>query len=91
MGDALAGLPLGQVSAGALVAIVVLLILTGRLVPRQQLLDTRADRDQWHTAADDWQATATKLGMSVERLLVHAETTTHALGEIQSVLERGLR
>lgn len=88
MGDLLAGLPLGQLSAGALVTIIVIMILTGRLVTRQQLLDVQADRDRWHTAADGWQATATQNGISNEKLLVLAETTNHALVEIQQAGRR---
>ena len=51
--DPLAGLPIGQVSAGALVGLVVLLILVGRLVPRQALLDMREDRDKWRGTAEE--------------------------------------
>jgi hypothetical protein len=86
--DPLVGLPLGQFSAGALVGLVVLLILMGRLVPRQSLLDMREDRDKWRTTAEDWQRAATQLGMSMEKLLVLAETTNHALHEIQELAAR---
>lgn len=85
MADLLTGLPLGQLSAGALVALIVLMILTGRLVTRQQLLDVQADRDRWHDAADAWQRTATQQGISNEKLLVLADTTNHALVEIQEL------
>jgi hypothetical protein len=78
------GLPVGQISAGALVALVVLLILTGRLVPRQQMLDLRADRDKWEASATKWQEVASTQGMTLERLLEYAETSNHALTEIQS-------
>lgn len=87
--DPLAGLPVGQLSAGALVGLVVLLILVGRLVPRQSLLDMREDRDKWRTSAEDWQKAALQLGMSMEKLLVLAETTHHALVEIQELASRG--
>jgi hypothetical protein len=86
--DPLAGLPIGQFSAGALVGLVVLLILVGRLVPRQSLQDMREDRDKWRTTAEDWQRAATQLGMSMEKLLVLAETTNHALHEIQELAAR---
>lgn len=83
--------PIGQIGAGALVTIIVLLILTGRLVTRRQLEDVQADRDHWRTAAESWQSMATKLGMSVEgltasveRLTVSAEASTHALEQIQA-------
>jgi len=86
--DPLVGLPIGQFSAGALVALVVLLILVGRLVPRQSLLDMREDRDKWRQTAEDWQKTATQLGMSMEKLLTAAELTNHALTEIQELAQR---
>jgi hypothetical protein len=76
-------LPLGQVSAGALVALIVLLILRGWLVPRRQLLDVMEDRDKWRSSSEEWQKSATALGMSVEKLVSLAETTNHALTEIQ--------
>jgi hypothetical protein len=92
--DALAGLPVGNLGAGALVGIIALLILTGRLVPRQQLLDVRqqvldvqADRDYWRTAHDTQQQIALKHGMTLERLLVLAETSDHALNQIQTGLQ----
>ena len=84
------GLPVGQISAGALVALVVLLILTGRLVPRQQLLDAQADRDKWRASAEDWQKGTLELGMSMEKVVVLAEATNHALVEIQELAHRGM-
>lgn len=86
--DPLAGLPIGQFSAGALVGLVVLLILVGRLVPRQSLLDMREDRDKWRATAEEWQKTAMQLGMSMEKLLTAAELTNHALTEIQELAQR---
>jgi hypothetical protein len=85
--------PIGQIGAGALVSIVVLLIFTGRLVTRRQLEDVQADRDHWRTAAEGWQAMATKLGMStealtssVEQLTAASGASTHALEQIQSTM-----
>lgn len=80
----LLGVPVGQIGAGALVTVIVLLILTGRLVTRRQLEDTQADRDRWHTAADKWQDVASKQGMTIERVLEAVETTNYALREIQA-------
>lgn len=45
-------LPTLQISAGALVFLVVVLILTGRLVPRRELDDLREDRDARVEAAE---------------------------------------
>lgn len=86
--DPLVGLPIGQFSAGALVGLVVLLILIGRLVPRQSLLDMREDRDKWRSTAEEWQRTAMQLQMSMEKLLILGETTNHALSEIQELAAR---
>lgn len=88
--DPLVGLPLGQFSAGALVALVVLLILVGRLVPRQSLLDMREDRDKWKSATDDLLKAHHELGMSLEKLLAYAEATNHALVEIQDLAQRAI-
>jgi hypothetical protein len=83
--DPLLGIPLGTVSAGGFVGVIIMLILVGRLVPRQSLVDMREDRDKWRTTAEDWQKTAMQLGMSMEKLLAYAETTSHALTEIQEM------
>ncbi|WP_431781692.1 hypothetical protein [Streptomyces chumphonensis] len=45
-----AGITALDLGAGALLGIVILLILTGRLVPRSTLEDVRAERDTWRTA-----------------------------------------
>jgi len=86
--DEWTGLPFGQLSAGALVALIVLLILRGSLVTRRQLLDVMEDRDKWRTSSEDWQRSSTQLSMSVEKLVVLAETTNHALTEIQQLAAR---
>lgn len=83
--------PVGQVTAGALLAVVVLFILSGRLVPRQHLLDVMADRDHWRTSAEQNAAANEKLTASVEKLIVSAETTNRVLTEMQRATERGHR
>jgi len=88
VGELLTGFPVGQFSTGALVALVVLLILRGALVPRQQLVDKQADCDKWREAAEKWQQTSMQLGMSIEKLLVYAETTNHALLDIREMAQR---
>lgn len=40
-----------QGGATALLGIVVMMIITGRLVPRSALLDAQAERDRWRDAA----------------------------------------
>ncbi|MBW1600909.1 hypothetical protein JJV70_02080 [Streptomyces sp. JJ66] len=49
MGE-IAGITALDLGAGALLGVVVMLILTGRLVPRSVLEDARAERDTWRAA-----------------------------------------
>lgn len=86
--DFLSSLPLGQLSAGALLAIVVIAILRGNLVPRQQLLDTQADRDKWRETAEKSQLIQTQLGMTVEKVLTAVELTNHAILDIRELARR---
>ena len=86
MSDLLGGMPVGQIGASTLVGIVVLLILMGRLVPRQQLLDVQADRDKWQASSEKWQQVATQHGMTLEKLIDYAEAADHALTSIQTVV-----
>lgn len=88
LGDLLSGLPVGQLGAGGLLVIVVLTIITGRLVPRQGLMDLREDRDKWQQSATDWQKAHLELGMAFERQLIQGEAVLHALEEIQDALTR---
>ena len=100
--DFLSGLPIGGLSAGAILTLFVLAILRGnvllassKFVPRQQLLDKQAECDAARTDADKWReahdkvlATTSQLGISVERLLLYAETTNHALVDIRELARR---
>lgn len=86
--DWISGLPIGNLSAGALLAIVVIAILRGSLVPRRQLLDVQADRDKWREAAEKSQVIQTQLGMSVEKVLTAVELTNHAILDIRELARR---
>jgi hypothetical protein len=86
--EILGGIPLLDVGAGALLALVVLLILTGRLVPRQQIIDLQANCDKWQASSETWQAVATQHGMTLERLIDYAEAADAALNSIQAVVRR---
>lgn len=88
MPDVFGGVPITGWGAGGLLALCVWLILTGRLVPRQQMLDLRADRDKWEAAAEEWQRVATQQGMTLEKLVTGQETANHVLEEIQVVQQR---
>ncbi|AMS02769.1 membrane protein [Gordonia phage Neobush] len=51
--EVLAGLPWADLSASALLALVVLFILLGRLVPKSHLDQAYSDRDHWRTVAEE--------------------------------------
>lgn len=77
-------------------ALIVLLVLSGKLVPRRQLRDTQEDRDKWRASSENWQASAHELGMgfhdlsrAVDKLTSQGEAANHALEQIQQELARG--
>lgn len=41
----LSGLPIGDIGAGGLLALVVILLMTGRLVPKSRVDEVRSDKD----------------------------------------------
>lgn len=51
--EALGGLPWAELSPSALLALVVLFILLGRLVPKSHLDQAYSERDHWRTAAEE--------------------------------------
>lgn len=63
------------------------LVLTGKLVPRSALKDKQSEADYLRTVVDKQLEVTLKQGMSLERLLVLAETSTHALAEIQAAMD----
>lgn len=90
MGDLLSGIPPLQISAGALLVLVVVLILTGKLVTLRQLRDVQEQRDKAMDLADKWQKVATEAGMTSSKILDGVETITDIVTAIQSGLIRPL-
>lgn len=71
---------------GGLLTLVVLLVLSGKLVPRSTLRDTQRERDQWRVAAEkDGETLGQVLSISKE-LLDLSRTNNHL---IESLPERG--
>ena len=66
---------LGQVGASGLVVLFVILLLTGRIVPRSTLTDTQAERDSWRKAHEVSEKARAELAQSVHDLLEHARTS----------------
>lgn len=89
MGD-LAALPLTGISAGALVGLIVLLMLVGKIPTLRELRDSQRREERAMALAEKWQQVATEHGMTLEKhttalekLLTYAETTQHVVTEIQ--------
>lgn len=88
MGELISQVGVLPTSAGAIVTIVCLLIIFGVLPSPGQHKDVKADRDKWRESAEKWQLAATQLGMSVEKLLIYAETTNHAITDIRDMAQQ---
>ncbi|MGW1389455.1 hypothetical protein [Streptomyces griseoluteus] len=67
---------------GALLTLVVLLILTGRLVPRRTHEDALSDRDTWRTAFLESEAARKVEHEQVEELLEMAKLGGHILAAL---------
>lgn len=87
-----------NLGAMGLLAVVVLMVLTGRLVPRQNMDDLRTDKDR---QIDTWRA-AYEAAVNVQNiqreqisaLLEAAQTTTHVIQSLPGApdrIERGPR
>lgn len=78
------GLEFTALTAPALVGISVLMLLTGRLVPRATLNDARVDASNWRTAYEQERAAREVLQKQNGELLELAKTSTSvftALGQ----------
>lgn len=69
------GIPITDLSAGALVAILVLLIAVGRLVPRATLDRETKNSDYWRAAHMTSEVARAELSRSVDVLLELSRTT----------------
>ncbi|WP_127572798.1 hypothetical protein [Georgenia faecalis] len=87
----LEGIPLNLAELGstAVLVIVFLMILTGRLVPRKVLEDVRADRDArlreaagWQTAALNEQRAHGETRKQVTKLLVAGDLASKVMGSL---------
>jgi hypothetical protein len=74
--------PLWQASAGSLLAVVVLLILTGRLVPYQMLRDARAEAERWRSAYELEREARQRLAQHAEAGIEAARTTIAVLNAL---------
>lgn len=86
--DILGGLPPLDIGISGILTLVFLLVLFGKIPSPAAYKDLQADRDKWRESAEKWQLTATQLGMSMEKLLVYAETTNHAIVDIRELAQQ---
>lgn len=92
----LGSLQVGNLTAGILLGIWVLLLMLGRIPTPGQIKDLREDRDSWRKSSENWQKAAHESGMAnhelsraVDKLIAQGDATNHALTEIQQELLRG--
>jgi len=92
LANTLDSIPLYALTPSALIGIVVLLLLTGRLVPRRTLDDSLKREDQWRTAhgrSEDArmvsESARVEMTGQVRELLEHAKTADALIRSIQDV------
>lgn len=68
------GIPLGTLTPAGLLAIVILLIAFGKLVPRRTLEDVITDRNEWRAAHQVSEQARVELQQQVAELLEHSRT-----------------
>lgn len=83
------GFSLWQASAGGLLAVVVLLILTGRLVPYRLLKDVRAEAERWRQAYELERDARQRLAEHAEAGIEAARTTTAVLRALPAPAAEG--
>ncbi|MFE6079961.1 hypothetical protein [Streptomyces virginiae] len=77
--DAIFGFSPADLGVSGLLVLVVLLILTGRLVPRSTLVDMREERDTWRAAHSESEAARQAEREQVTELLELSRTAGHVL------------
>lgn len=78
MGEVL-GVDVTQGGAVALLAVVVLMVLTGRLIPRRTYDDLREERNMWRTATQDAERLAHRQQNQLDEMLELSRTAGHVL------------
>ncbi|MFG2532818.1 hypothetical protein [Streptomyces sp. NPDC048516] len=90
MAAELMGIDIAQGGAVALLAVVVLMVLTGRLIPRRTYDDMREERNTWRDAHTESEAARAEERDQNRQLMELAHTAGHVLdslpkrGEVQS-------
>jgi hypothetical protein len=83
--DLLGGISIGSIGQSGLNVITILLILSGKLVPKSTLDNARADGQTWRGAHDKQQEINRVQSDALAELLTLARADHHALTEIQAL------
>lgn len=86
MGDVLGDIGVLPTSAGALLALVVILMLTGKIPTLRELRDSQHREERAMALAEKWQKVATEHGMTLHQILDGLDVANHALTEISASL-----
>lgn len=89
--DLLGTVAVGDIGLAGLVVIAVLMLLTGRLVPKSTLDNERENTATWRAAAEVQREVNSELKLSVSELLALARASDHALREIQALGAASMR
>lgn len=81
----LLGIAPGTLGASGLVAIIVVLVLTGRLLPRSTFSEMRRDRDMWRAAYAESEAARREERAQANEMLELARTSAHVLESLPGV------
>lgn len=90
MAAELMGIDIAQGGAVALLAVVVLMVLTGRLIPRRTYDDMREERNTWRSAHSESEVARAEERDQNRQLMELAHTAGHVLdslpkrGEVQA-------
>ncbi|KPC96252.1 hypothetical protein ADL27_04635 [Streptomyces sp. NRRL F-6602] len=86
MSAELMGIPVAQGGAVALLTLVVLMVLTGRLVPRRTYDDLLKERDTWRDAHTLSESARTRDAAQTQELLELSRVSVHALQALPRAL-----
>lgn len=92
MGGVLDGVPLVGLSAPTLLGLCILLLLTGRIVPRATLLEKKQEADKWQAAYEKEREARAAADAQSQELLEVSKTTHHiVLALFQNAQEAAAR
>lgn len=77
----------GNMGAGGVVILVVVLIITGRLIPKFYYKELKEDRDRWQTTAESLTGSVSVFATAFPELLEVGKTTTKVMTDIREKSE----